>query len=781
MAAVGKLANLPGTTLNWEGTAGPTKVGKDQWMLKGDHIINSKNRFSLSYEDTIPWFLGSGKGKTVGQTGHNYVAGGSGYILEPQAQTGFIDDRGTYRWRFNYTWILNPRLLLNFRAGITRQPHRIFGSFPETSTGALSTLGRDAGLSGTLTPNSPDVSIQNFSGFGPIFGHGILLPFTKTPLNLDLSWTKGSHNFKFGANYLRIQAATISDTGGNGSFSFQARDTGLPGLAKTGSGYASFLLGTVDSASVQTPLDDLLMDGAWSWYGQDTWRLTSKLTVNYGLRYNLYIPFRESNNKVTTFDPTIPNPEAGGRLGAMSVFGIGPGRNGRRLITPYYRKAFEPRLGFAYALNQRTAFRAHYGIFYGPAWQEFNGTIGSLESGFAAFLSASTLDAGVTPAFNWNTGFPIPVPPLPNTDPSFANGTSLPFVNNDNRPQMTQSIGAEVSRELPGQIELRIGYVGTFAHRIPGVPNLGASSVFSLNALPLSDLNFGSLLSADINSAEARAAGIPIPFPGFSGSVAQALRPFPQYLDIPVYYAHYGNSGYNALQVNLQKHFGQGLAFLINYTKSKMMDNLRGPQHQSLLSSAKALSPFDRPWTVNLNWSYELPFGSGKHFLGNAKGPLNQLVGGWKVSSIQNYWGGFPISVTSELSNPIFGAWPVLMPGVPITATSCGSYDPGNPARNRALNINAFQDAAPFALGNVRSLGGSARQCAYVDEDLGLEKDFTIHERITINFGTMMSNVFNRHSFGFGLGSDIDNPASFGRYTVAQGGRMIQLYTKVSF
>src|SRR5205823_469298 len=154
---------------------------------------------------------------------------------------------------------------------------------------------------------------------------------------LDLAWSKGKHQYEFGVNYITQPDAYANYPTTSGSFGFTHRETSLPAFGSaTGAGYASFLLGEVDTGSVTSSVDGRWSTAAGAIYAQDKWRVTSKLTINYGLRWELYIPNHELQNKISSFDPAIPNPGAGGRLGALSVYGIGPGRNGLTSVAPYY-------------------------------------------------------------------------------------------------------------------------------------------------------------------------------------------------------------------------------------------------------------------------------------------------------------------------------------------------------------------------------------------------------------------------------------------------------------
>jgi hypothetical protein len=315
-----------------------------------------------------------------------------------------------------------------------------------------------------------------------------------------------------------------------------------------------------------------------------------------------------------------------------------------------------------------------------------------------------------------------------------------------------------------------------------------------LNQLDPKYLSLGNLLNADISSAAAQAAGIPLPYPGFRGSVAQALRPYPQFTNIPQANAMASSGLYHSLQLNLQKRFSQGLHFLVAYTISKniVSDGRSGygtgtgagdSQHTDLRRFARFVSyDTDRPRILNLSWVYQLPFGPDQRFLNSTNPFLKQLVGGWQLSAIHNYGAGLPIRVLSSRGIPTAGgAWVLRNNDVPVrTGVSCSDYDPNDP-NSRHINIAAFSDPAPFSFGNMRVLP-DVRHCGYANEDVSILKRFPVRESIQIHFGADFFNIFNRHywdsnTFAASLGS----PATFGRYTAASAPRTIQFSLKVKF
>jgi hypothetical protein len=294
---------------------------------------------------------------------------------------------------------------------------------------------------------------------------------------------------------------------------------------------------------------------------------------------------------------------------------------------------------------------------------------------------------------------------------------------------------------------------------------------------------------APINSPQAVAAGIVFPYPGFTGSVAQSLRPYPQYRGVPYLSAPAGFNLYNSLQVNVQKHLGHGLTFLLAYTLSKDLNNTFfgqqgwgappvGLQTFNQRRLLKQIDYLDRPQALAISYVYELPFGPGRRFANGDNPILKQVVSGWQFTGIHNYQGGYPIQIGNTQSLPGgLAVWSIRNLGVPIKITSCGSFEPGNPT-SRYLNINAFATPVPFTFGNTYTLS-STRTCPYLSENMSLVKSFPIKERLKAVVGVNAFNIFNRHQW-LGLQTNIGVP-SFGRFTSASNARSVQLYGKINF
>ena len=390
------------------------------------------------------------------------------------------------------------------------------------------------------------------------------------------------------------------------------------------------------------------------------------------------------------------------------------------------------------------------------------------------------MDSGLTPAFNWENGFPRAFPTsFPVLDPALQNDTALRLIDrSENQPAYSQNLSFEIGREMAHGISLRAAYVGNLSRRM--VTRNGAG----VNGMPLQFLSMGDLLNADIDSQAALDAGIPKPYPSYTGSVAQALRPYPQFQDIVVWGAQFGSANYHALQMNFQKRTGD-LAFLIAYTASKQIANTDYPgwtgqgsvirQHPNVLHLSREVLRKDRPKILNISWAYDLPFGTGKKYMSGVSRAANFLVGGWTLSAIQNYMGGNPIRVSSTQTIPggFGGIW-AQRAGGSVEGVGCGSYSPGD----RFLNAGAFSTAAPFSLGDTSQLP-STRDCAVIQENIMLEKNFQITERIGVEFGTIWQNALNRH-WWIGLQTGIES-ADFGKYTGSSPPRNIMFYLTLKF
>lgn len=676
-----------------------------------------------------------------------------------------------YRPRIAFAWTVKPNLLYSLNVAAAY----IKSTFNAGNT-ASSTAGRDAGLTGVITPNLPVVNITNTTGFGYFYYTFKNPQFTFPIASTSMTWIKGKHTFKFGGDYIQSTIGLNPQTQyTNGSFTYSPLETGLPGYTSTGWGFASFLLGQVDNSLLNSQYSAHFAGAGFGIYGQDQWQVTPRLTINYGLRWDGVRPPWEHHDLFGAFSPTVPNPAAGGLLGSLQFWGTGrPGAIGLHYsVNPDYA-LFDPRLGIAFKATNKSVLRAYYGITDIPTFASFNNGTQAPTYGAQATATPSSTNNGVTPAFNWDHGFPGTV--TGSTDPTFENGQAvrelLPNVNEVGR---TQAFGMSFEYALPWGMTAKAEYVGKLTHGM--FFNVSKIPAPSINQLPLKYLSLGSLLLANITSSQAVAAGITPPYPGFKGSVAQALLPYPQYqaitpLNDPGQFAEY-----NAGHFQLQKRFSNDLSFLVDYTRQKMF--LANEFQEGMYrTQTKQLAPTDEPNTTAISYSYQLPFGSGKRLLGTSRGVVQEMVGGWGTSGILSYASGQVIAVTTQATIPsIQNIWPVLNPGVPVrTGTSCNATVPGSTARY--LNINAFSTPAPYTLGNTNTVS-SARDCSQKNENLSVFKTFDLSEGLKFTFNANFFNAFNRHTFG-GLGVNI-NTSTFGTFASASTPRLIQFSGRLTF
>jgi hypothetical protein len=475
----------------------------------------------------------------------------------------------------------------------------------------------------------------------------------------------------------------------------------------------------------------------------------------------------------------------------LEYLGNGPGRTGTFNIFGTYHGAVAPRAGLAYAFNQKTVARLGYGIFY--LYPNY-GRLGQGTcqegwcQGFGAWPSFSTTNSGITPAFDIDSGFPSTGFPVPDLDPSVANNGIAAYINpSANKPAMDQSWSVDIERDLPFNIMLDAAYVGSHTVRTwTGNENI--------NQVNPSYLSLGNTLYEDVNSPDAVAAGIKLPYPGFTGSVNQALRPFPQYATIYDAYQPTGYIDYDSFQLRLEKRYSNGLSFLGAYTLSKSIgvagsdtfgdiwgggNNLAPNTFNRKIE--KAITPIDQTHTFIFSWTYELPVGRGKRFLGSANPVVNQLAGGWQVNSIETYHSGNPIGVRGGPDIPLFGGgnrpnW--ISPNV-RSSVSMGSFDP---AVDLYLNINAFSQPAAFTYGNAPPLLPNVRTPAYYDEDISLfKKIYLSRESRYLEFRAEFFDIFNRVVFGYPA-ANINSPSTFGVIgSQANTPRVIQFALKLIF
>jgi hypothetical protein len=475
---------------------------------------------------------------------------------------------------------------------------------------------------------------------------------------------------------------------------------------------------------------------------------------------------------MSSFDPSVPNPGAGGRLGAMLFAGSGPGRTGNNYFSDTDFKLIQPRFGFAYQLNQKTVVRGGYSIFAGTSGDVLeNGIRQNYSVGFNASDRRSSTDNGLTPAFYLQNGYPaIALPPF--IDPTLnLGGGVLWLAREDGHPSRLQNWSLDVQRELPAQMLLELAYVANRGSHL-------STNILNVNQVDPKWLSLGNALTAKIDSPAGQATGVPLPYPGFTGTVAQALRPYPQYQSISRSNAAAGSSSYHSLQASLRRRFSQGLSLMVSYTWSKWLtdsesghswyDRTGMDQYNHGLEKSVAIT--DVPHNLTLSYVYELPIGKGKPV--KTSGVADVFLGGWQLSGTQRYQSGYPLGVSINNTLPIFsGQRPICIAG----ANPRGTWT-GDPATSVYVNPAAFAAPAPFTFGTCGPTVPGLRGRPFFNEDFALSKHFRFRERFDAEFRFEAFNAFNRVVFS-NPSTNISNVTSFGTISgqsnlprMAQGG-----------
>jgi hypothetical protein len=438
-------------------------------------------------------------------------------------------------------------------------------------------------------------------------------------------------------------------------------------------------------------------------------------------------------------------------------------------------------VGIAYRIGSRTVVRTGGGIFNS---NYINQGLGLPAFGYSTTASFTSPDGNRTAAFLWDGGFPQNFRRPPVKDPTAANGQNATAVypSQYKLPYKLQW-NLSIDHQFANDLSMSFAYVASTGR------HLYASQ--QLNEVPLQFQNLpASLLTANINSPEARAAGFSEPFAGFSAlwggnaRVNQALRRFPQYNNVNIYGSTYGNSNYQSFQYKLDKRMARGLQGTVAYTWSKFLTDAAmfddNPAQQTAFKREKSYSPQDYPHVFTFSFVYNLPFGADGKWKSSSRA-VNALAGGWQVGSVSTYNSGGRLFVTTANSLPLFntGLRPNILSSTVRSDISMGRYDPNDASRNTYLLRSAFANPAAGQYGNAPR-GLESRGPMAFNESFALMKNTRIGERLSHQLRMEMQNPFNRVVFGNPI-TDFTS-AAFGRISSTQiGPRNIQVGMKLIF
>jgi carboxypeptidase family protein/TonB-dependent receptor-like protein len=739
---------------------------QDQFDLRLDHRFSDRNqiygRYSFFNEDATPV---------------TPLPDGSGAIT--QGALGFQKSRG-YQAVGNYLHVFSGPLVNELRFGYTRRSidrrALLLDSPPSDSLG-LPGIPQNGAFQNEL----PTFTIAGLQQLGPTANTDSLFNTDVTQVFDSLGWQRGRHSMKFGVDFRVERLNVLQPPTPTGIFNFTAPFTNSRGTAntigtqpgnattgsvlsgQTGNALASFLLGQVSNFSIDLqqnvihPRANIL-----EFFAQDDFKLTPRLTINAGLRYTLNFPSTETENQGAIFNLETQQLDYLGENGSP--------RTAREL----HKLNFAPRLGIAYRLNDRTVLRAAYGL----VWQEQAGITTPFtipQFPFIQTVTQRSLD-GVTPAFVLSTG--PNVQPIPFT-PDAGLGQGVFSVDRDLGSGYVQQWNFAVQRELAGNMVAEVAYAGSKVTHV-GIP----------------DTNINQLTADQLAQGNALLQNVANPFFGQiprSSSLgdpmiprAQLLRPYPRFTAVSLYRNNVGNTSYHALQAKFEKRLARGLAFLVSYTRSKLIDDAGSVFDASILTGPVANFPVadsfnralerdvstgDIPNVFVTSFTYELPMGKGRGH--NLSGIADKLFGGWNINGMILLQSGMPFPVTQITNFNAFAGFGTQRPNLlndPTLATD-------ERTTGRWFDTSAFGVAPQFTLGNASR--NPVRGPGYSTADIAFIKRTYIGEVINFEFRTEIFNLTNTPPLGNPNG--VLGNAAFGTITSAGDPRVVQFGLKLNF
>jgi hypothetical protein len=768
-------AGVGGGQINNFAASSASPYTVDQYDIKMDQNMGDRHRLSIRWSQRNPASMptlfvpqpiaiaqSSNSGVHNGATASNDAIGGA----------------------LNYSFIKSSSDVIEFRYGVSRvvqQTAVVSEGFDPTQLGFPGYI-RDT-ANGLAFPGFEFTNYYSI-GQGSDLTRGTLGMMTQT---WALSNTKSlsRHTLKFGAE-VRALTNNLNQTGrATGDFSFSPALTQGPNAqvasSTSGDDFASFLLG-LGSGTVTHNFK--IVDTTSQYIGgylQDDWKVSGRLTLNVGLRYELFIPRVERHDRDVYLDFSSPSPLAGpsgiaGLKGGLQYAGVN-GNPRSQFVTP--KKDFSPRLGFAYVLSKRAVLRGGYGIFYSLSPTEAAGTVS--QTGYRTDSTYFGTIDGVTPAFRLSNPYPNGFVPVTGNSLGLATatGTSISGPLRYAPTPYTQSYNLGIQYQLPGDWLVEAAYTGSHGSQL--IWNVG------YNQLPVSALSLGSELLQTV----------PNPFFGvitntgpLSGQTVQKrylMAPYPQFTGVGWGYQPGATSDYNALTVRVEKRFAHDLGALVSFTKGKSMDdsssnntgnlNPYGTQQDFYNRHADwSLSTFDVSRRLVGSVVYGLPFGRHKQFGTNWNRFTDALLGGWQANALVTLQNGVPLALSASNVANIFN------PGErPNNNGTSGLLSGSVESRlNAYFNTSVFSQPGPYTLGGVARTLPDIRTPGMRNVDLSLFKHFTITERAKLELRAESFNAFNTPVFA-GPNTTVSS-SSFGVITSQLNApRQMQVALKILF
>jgi carboxypeptidase family protein/TonB-dependent receptor-like protein len=742
-------ANAPGQFNNFLVPDNPRADKYNQHTLKLDQVINSSNRFFVR----LAW----NKRSEINQT--------AGFPVE--ASPWYLHGRENMGASVDLTSTLSPSMVLSSRAGFIRHDFdiNVFGdNFDVTQLGLPSTL-----ASQLPRETFPRVQLENYTTFGSVFvgESGSIFTTSDTWSWAEtLSKVAGSHSLKMGSEFRVLVNDQENPTSSFGVLNFTRSFTGanpLAGDAASGNALASLLLGYPASGSSPVNPHFKYRNNYYAVFLQDDWRLSRKLTLNLGVRWDYESPITEASAQQNRgFDQTATSPlQVPGRQlrgGLLFVDGQHP--------RPFKRDLdnIQPRFGAAYQLTDRTVVRGGYGISYLPTFDP------SSANGFStATPLVASVDGGLTPAVTLSNPYPngIDRPVGSSRGLSTFLGRSFTYSDADRTIPLVHQFSMGVQRELPGRMVVDVSYIGSRTRGLPVAKGI--------NEITAEELALGNALLAPV----------PNPFQGllpgtaFNGPTVparQLMRPYPQFDSITEDRRSLGKADYDALQVRLEKRMARGLQFLVSYTRSRSMEEVAylNPQDDGG-QLHRVVAANDAPHRLQASATYRLPF------FATAKGWTGALLGGWQLNGIVVTQSGLPVAMTAgavwtgvdpRLAHPTHDRWfNTCTETAAGTRQNCASV--GEPV--------AWRIQAPFTLRTLPVRLAEIRTRRPTLLDFSVFKTFNVSHGVRLQVRGEAFNLFNTPWFG-APNTNVTSPA-FGTVAPNQANdpRNVQIGVRLSF
>src|SRR5262245_50000024 len=747
----------------------------DKVTLSGFYLYNRSNEPCANYFGTAD------------QTEPNRFADPLDYLLKRRPQIVAL----------NNTWVLNDSSVMALRFGWT--------TFPDNNTLTTdfnpSTLGFSQTFANQITVQKfPQVRIRGYDNENRTLGaiEPTEITWKSVGANGSLSKFVGTHTFKVGADFRKAGVDSLIPGNGAGMFEFEKDTTSsdgyTTGFATNGNSFASFLLGFPSGSSARqsqitltTPLN--VFSYYYGGYAQDDWRISSKLTLNYGVRVEHQDGLREQNNNFTVgFDPnatsalssvTIPaSVDPTGATSARNVKGglMYAGVDGNKVTqgNPPTLK-WSPRVGAVYSLNTKTVVRAGYGIFWAP-WNSPVPSPTTNNYGQVGCTQNTILqNTAPVPTISLTNPFPngLVQPRVNSQGPLSGVGTNIAYVDQNSTAPRVQQYSVDFQRELAGNQAILVSYVGARGDHL----GLGGSNdaAVNINQLDPKYLALGSALTQSV----------PNPFFGNPNagpyanlatiSRQQLLRPYPQFGNILAGHVTEGKSLYNAAVIEWTKRMSHGIGGRVSYTYSNLKDNQVGEGNfysaggTNPLNNYNYLASFPACTTTNFAACYnpdadygtslldvphrviiapmvELPFGRGKMW-GSNSGVVDWIAGGWTVVAAINVQSGFPLSVVQADNTGLLGnvQRPNIVPGVGLGTAGRDEDRLASADHPTATWINtaAFTPAPNFTFGNAPRTITDERSPGQFNVDGVFSKNFRFGTK-SAQLKIEMLNMLNR-------------------------------------